>query len=206
MFFKKKTHDGYKNSLEGRLQAMEQELSLVTKKLESLNKDIMQINSLPQSIGSLDSSINQSIRALSGNFSEVVSKLQPAIQKHDMAIEDLLDEWEEQKNEKLLLELFEGYQEQFWNLKRFASNKDGSWSAQIALMENSLEHYRNACGISSIQQCGILVDYNMHEVIEAIPTDSPKLDKTVAEIYLPGYLYKGKIQKKAQVTAYRIAK
>lgn len=56
-----------------------------------------------------------------------IGQLKSAVQKHDMAIEDLLEEWEDKKSEKdgfrkriqdceqsenLLLELFESYQGQ----------------------------------------------------------------------------------------------
>ncbi len=148
-----------------------------------------------------------------------IANFQSVIQKHDMAIEDLLDEWEEkhsdeemvqkqlldyQKNEKQLLALFEAYQEQFFNLKRFAGTKDATWTKQITLMEQTLEHYRQLCGIIMIEECNTAVDYDLHEVIEAVSTTDSSKDKTVAAIYRCGYLYKGEVKQKAQVSAYRL--
>ncbi|MCI9378997.1 MAG: nucleotide exchange factor GrpE [Eubacterium sp.] len=146
-----------------------------------------------------------------------ISKLQTAIHKHDMAIEDLLEEWEEKRSQEeeakeqfsafkrernAFLELFEAYQEQFWNLKRFAEGKDETWAAQIVLMERNLEHYRQMCGITVIAEYGTRVDYDLHEVIETVETENPVLDKTVADIYSCGYIYKGNVKKKARVAAY----
>ena len=157
---------------------------------------------------------------LENSMNQNFSQLHSDVHKHDMAIEDLLDEWAEKKSdeddvtarlqesahtEKLLLELFEAYQEQFWNLKHYAVSKDEALTAQVALMEKNLEHYRRSCAISIIQECGVSVDYDLHDVIEAVDTTDPSLDKTIAEIYRCGYLYKGKVRKKAQAAAYRLS-
>lgn len=147
-----------------------------------------------------------------------IGQLKAAVQKHDMAIEDLLEEWEEQETEKdglrksmqdcersgkLLLELFEAYQDQFWNLKRFAEKRDETWSAQIALMEQRLEQCRQLCGVSIIETCGVEADSQLHEVIGVVDTTEREKDRLIAEIINWGYLYKGRVGKKAQVTAYR---
>lgn len=147
-----------------------------------------------------------------------IGQLKAAVQKHDMAIEDLLEEWEDKESEKeclrkrihdseqaenLLLELFESYQEQFWNLKRFAQKRDEAWSAQMALMERKLESSRQLCGVSIIETCKTEVDYQLHEVIGVVDTTEQEKDKRIAEMINWGYLYKGKVKKKAQVTAYR---
>lgn len=144
-------------------------------------------------------------------------QLRTAVLKHDMAIEDLLEKLEENESEreksekrilecrqteKLLLELFESYQEQFWNLKRLAGEKDEAWAAQMALVGAKLEHCRQLCGISIIEKGGIEVNYDLHEVIEAVDTVRQEQDRLVAEIISWGYLYKGRVMKKAKVTAY----
>ena len=189
MFFKKKNQDELLNKL-----------SILDNKLNSLNQEIVKEHKNLEDI-------NQNITVL-----------QSAVNKHNMAVEDLLDEWEEKnsnenstqkllqeskQNEEQLLELFEAYLEQFWNLKHFADTKNETWAAQMALMGKKLEHYQQLCGINIIGECGIEVDYNLHEVIEAIETQNPEQDKIIAEIYHCGYIYKGKIRKKATVSAYR---
>ena len=188
MFFKKRTDHA----------ALAQEKLSV---LDSLQTDV---RSLLQTIGQLES-------RLDGLHSDV--------HKHDMAIEDLLDEWDEKKSdekevqaqlqeasqtETLLLSMFETYQEQFWSLRHYAdSNKDEAWAAQLALMEKTLERCRHSCAIDVIQDCGVSVDYQLHDVIEAVECADPALDKTVAQVYRCGYLYKGKVRKKARIAAYK---
>ena len=58
------------------------------------------------------------------------------------------------------------------------------------------------CGITVIAEYGTRVDYDLHEVIETVETENPVLDKTVADIYSCGYIYKGNVKKKARVAAY----
>lgn len=184
MFFKRRDEELTKR-LEEKFQALEQATVEENRKLETMNQNI--------------------------------SQLQKSVQKHDMAIEDLLEEWDEKKsdednikekfreyenNERYLLELFEEYQEQFWNMKRFADEKDETWAAQIALMEKGLERCRQLCGISIIGECVSTVDYDLHEVIEVLDTTDPDKDKMIARIYRCGYIYKGQVKKKAQVSAY----
>lgn len=147
-----------------------------------------------------------------------LDRLQKAVSEQGMSIEDLLEEWNGLKaeddnvkerfcecaqDEQRLLELFEAYQEQLFNLKRFALDRDVSWADQIGMMEEHLEHYRRMCAISVIGECGVEVNYDLHEVIEAVDTDRQDLDRKIADIYCCGYLYKGKVRRKAQVAAYR---
>ncbi len=158
-----------------------------------------------------------SVKGQLEDLGQNIGKLQAGVHKHDMAIEDLLEEWEErhsaeeeakeqlrtfQKESTAFLELFGAYQEQFWNLKRFAEEKDETWAKQIALMEQNLERYRQLCGITVIGSGGARIDYDLHEVMETVKTTDPALDKTVADIYSCGYIYKGIVKKKAQVAAY----
>ncbi len=153
------------------------------------------------------------------NLNTSIGKLQAAANKHGMAIEDLLEEWEERQSdeeevrehfrdfkqgERHLLELFEAYQEQFWSLKRFADSRDETWASQIALMESNLERYRQLCGIVVIGGGNMRVDYDLHEVVETVQTDDLDLDKRIADVYCCGYIYKGNVKKKARVAAYRL--
>lgn len=213
MFFKRKTQNHLYRQLEEQLTALSQDAAAITQKLEVLND-------LNQNFDLFKDSTSRTIRELENSMNQNLSRLHSDVHKHDMAIEDLLDEWAEKKSdedsvnarlqesaqtEKLLLELFESYQEQFWNLKHYAASNDAALTSQVALMEKNLEHYRRSCAISLIQECGVSVDYDLHNVIEAVDTTDPALDKTIAEIYRCGYLYKGKVIKKAQAAAYRLS-
>lgn len=208
MFFNRKKQEEFFQKLEEHFRFSKNAFQKMEEKIRLLENNLQKSENI-----TVDK--NNQVEIISQN----VTNLQSTIQKHDMAIEDLLDEWEErrsdeeivqkqisdcQKNEKQLLALFEAYQEQFFNLKRFADTKDSTWAEQIALMEQTLEHYRKLCGIVMIEECDIAVDYDLHEVIEAVSTTAPSKDKTVAAIYRCGYLYKGEIKRKAQVSAYRL--
>lgn len=151
---------------------------------------------------------------MGGNLDKVLR----LVQEQGMSVEDLLEEWTERtaetddlrarlrecaEQERHLLELFEAYQEQFRNLERFARNRDEEWTAQMAMMERSLERYRQACGITLVGECGMEVDYGLHEVVGVTDTGQPDQDRKIADIYRSGYLYQGKVRRKAQVAAYK---
>lgn len=228
MFFRSKKKDILFRRLEDQLAALTQDTASVHQKLDTLNASVQNFQQFQQSndgciknVLAHEQNLGQNIRQLETTFSQNLQKLQLDVHKHDMAIEDLLDEWAEKKSDEAsaaarlqeasqtehqLLTLFEAYQEQFWNLRHFAASKDESWKSQIALMEQALEHELRACAICLIDACGVSVDYELHDVIEAIDTSDPALDKTIAEIYRCGYLYKGKVRKKAQAAAYRFLK
>lgn len=190
---------------------------------KSREKDDRLKNELIQSMEEKFQSLNQEISESSSRLEELnrkVGQLQLSVQKHDMSIEDLLEEWEDrrsdeadvrarfqegERSENLLLKVFEAYQEQFWNLKRFADTADSEWAGQLALMEKNLQHDRQLCGISIIGECGIEINYDLHEVIEVLDTTDDRLDGVVAAVYSCGYLYKGKVKKKARVGVYRTA-
>lgn len=190
MFFRKK------ESLEPVIHALEEEIHTLHQEVTASGKQLEHMNQI------------------SGQLPSVVSK-------HNMAIEDLLDEWADkrsgeelmqqtltqlQQSEKQLLELLEAYQEHFFRLERYAKTNDPALASQLALMAQGTGHCRQLCGIRLIDTEGATVDYDLHEVIEVLPAPSPTQDKTVADIYRPGYLYKGTVKKKAQVAAYRLEK
>lgn len=212
MFFHYKTKETYAAKLESRLRELERRVCTGSSQITDLKQTVSQLHAnLHQHQEKLDAEHSQNHAKLDG--------LHTVIQKHDMALEDLLDEWSEKKSdeqeirerfhayeqqETRLLQLFETFQEHFSSLKRFAGSKDPAWSAQIALMEQTLDQHRRLCGISVIQECGVAVNYDLHEIVEAIDTDDPNLDQKIADIYRLGYIYKGTVKKKAQAAAYRL--
>ncbi len=243
MFFKRKKQDSMYPGLDDQLAVLTRDVVNVSQKLDALSglaERFQQFqDTAVQSIERLETALNENLCELGHQFDhnrgELTQQFQQhfypfesrfqqlhtEIHKHDMAIENLLDEWEEKSSEEesvklrlkesdeaeqLLLHLFESYQEQFWNFKHYASSKDDTWTSQITLMEKNLEQYRRACSISMIQDCGVSVDYALHDIIEAVDTKDPAQDKTIAQIYRCGYLYKGKVRKKAQASAYRFSK
>lgn len=182
------------------------------------NKYTQQIIRLEEKISALEQDVANG-NAQHADIGRSLDQLCRSVREQGMSVEDLLEEWNEKKSsedsgreklrqcaqdERNLLELFEAYQEQFWSMKRFADANDEAWAVQMGMMEKELERCRQRCGISVIGRCGETVDYDLHEVIEAVGADSPELDKKIADVYRCGYLYKGRVQRKAQVAAYSV--
>lgn len=149
-----------------------------------------------------------------------LGQLQVQLNKHDMSIEDLLEELEQrsldddklqicmdehERSKRAFLDLFEAYQEQFFQARRFALKTDGQLEQQLALMEEKVSGFINKCGISVIGECGVSVNYDLHEVIEVRNVDNPCKNNLIAEVFRCGYIYNGQIMKKAQVAAYHIS-
>lgn len=141
------------------------------------------------------------------------------IRKHDMALEDCLEALEEQQEKEAqgrkrieeleeerdrLLKLLEVYQEQVWSMRRYASEHDPAWMPQLEISKEAVKGKENLCGIARIEETGVRVDYDIHEVIEARETADGGMAQTVAEVCRPGYLYKGEVKRKAKVIAYRL--
>lgn len=140
------------------------------------------------------------------------------VRRHDMALEDFLESLEEQQEEErvsreriraleqeqeALLQLLDVYQEQVWNMRRYAGGHDLAWIPQLDLVQNTVKGKMIPCGIVLIEEAGAKVDYLLHEVIEARDTAEEARAQTVAEVYRPGCIYKGSVRRKAKVAAYR---
>ena len=52
---------------------------------------------------------------------------------------------------------------------------------------------------------GELVDYRLHEVLQAVDPELREQEGTVAKVYSQGMLYQGTVIQKARVAAYRKA-
>ena len=148
-----------------------------------------------------------------------LQKFGKEIGRHNMAIENLLDvieeeqernrsgkllERERKEEQDRLLSLVSVYQEQFWQMKRFFEERNESWAQQFALMEEELNQSMDRCGITPVDRTGVMVDYELHEVVQAVDTNDTARDRRVAEILSPGYLYQGKVRKKAKASVYRM--
>ena len=140
------------------------------------------------------------------------------INRHDMAIENLLDILEENEEEnrsrnereqeykaekKRMLELFDTSLELTWQMCRFLWAKEEEWGKQADLVWQELAGKMVRCGFSPVFRQNEPVDYELHEVVNVVPTEDASLDKKVAQVYSPGYVYQGKLTKKAKISAYQ---
>lgn len=160
----------------------------------------------------------------------VVSENTASLHKHDMAIEDMLELMQEQgekegarermlqeleQSRDALLDLVACYQDQLFLVLCHVENEDTeasadvskeAWKNQMRLVKRTNAEQLGKCGIREIGCRGERVDYDLHEVIEAVDTSNSEENLTVAHVYAPGLLYRGCVRKKARVAAYRLCK
>lgn len=157
-------------------------------------------------------------RSLLENLSQEIRQNSADIRRHDMSLEDCLEMLEEQQEEEKqdrkqvkefeeeragLLKLIEVYQEQMWNMRRYAAEHDPAWMPQLELSSEAVKRKEDLCGVVRIEETGGRVDYELHEVIEVRETAQEEQAHTVAQVCQPGYIYRGKVRRKAKVIACR---
>lgn len=158
-------------------------------------------------------------KELKEEWKKEIQGLGTEVRKHNMTLEDTLDELEQQSEEETesrkqlrqiekerdqLLGLVGAYEEQIWSMRNFVGEQNEMFLNQMKLMERVLQGNRMPCGITLIAEMEGQVDYRLYEVIEAVDTTEAEKDRTIARIYSPGYLYHGKVIRKAKVAAYRV--
>lgn len=193
LFHKKDKENTALKEMAGRLLSVEQKLAGLEQKLLAGQADVQVLQQETQQFGK-------------------------EIKKHNVAVENLLDDLEQkmeeeqtvkelrterEKERENFLSLFEVYQEHFWQMKNFAKDRNEALYKQLAMMEKNMQNSQNFCGITVTGEEGEKVDYDMYEVVEAVETTDISKDKKVARIYGPGYLYQGKVKKRAKAAVYR---
>ena len=149
-----------------------------------------------------------------------VGKLQSDVKHHDMAIEDMIESWEEfqqenrQQNQQMkelfsrigaedrLMELCVAYEQQMHMIRRMAAG-DPSWEKQLALVDTQLQPIRDKAGFLVISKKGDPVDYALHEVISVQETEEEEKNGRIESVYEPGFCRNGQVYRKAKVGAYR---
>ena len=159
---------------------------------------------------------NDAVREELNGLRKTVDEMRTAIRKQEMSLEDLTEVMEErdrnaeaftnqikqfQKKESNLLALVQGYAEQYFYIRKLLKN-DPSWSEQLNIVEQKMTPLLELAGVSVFGESGQVVDYRIHDVIQAVKTDEPERDQTVEQICSCGMAYHGEIIKKAQVTAF----
>lgn len=83
------------------------------------------------------------------------------------------------------------------------ARQGGAWRKQFAIFSRERGQ---VCALAGIQETGVLLepyDYRIHEGIETEETGNMDWNGKVAKVYQPGFVYRGKVLKKAQVSVYR---
>ena len=196
----------------------------IKKELDALRK---QTARLEAALWSSDRDGKQAIE----NLAKQVKALSAGTNRHDMAVEDLLDSWEELQNEQreerqalsgafstelekqlaqsekreaALLGLLMAYHDQLHGLRRAAERAGAEgWGRQLALAEEKLSGDCASLGLQTVQDGGVPVNYAIHEVVDTAAADGPERVGCVAEVYSCGYLYLGRTLRKAKVSAWK---
>ena len=159
-------------------------------------------------------------------LNDMMEKNQKAVRGLSDTVEDFLDtlQAENAERERLgqeyakakereqgLLRLLELYQEQTelfeqWLSAQNQENSDAAleaWKQQQVILKGKLAAESRLCAIERTGLAGELVDYRIHEVLQAVGPDTKEQEGTVAKVYSQGMLYQGAVIRKARVAAYR---
>ncbi len=153
------------------------------------------------------------------------------INRHDLAIGDLVDSMEEmmteqrerqealsdalgeraereakeaKRREEKLLALAIACEEQLFALKTAATvSEDDAWQRQIESAEEKILSTAVPAGFQRIDRAGEAFSYDLHEAIETRETEDSGKAMKVAEVYTCGAMYQGKVMRKAKVAVYQ---
>lgn len=160
-----------------------------------------------------------------GTLEERMNELQKLQKRQVQSVEDFLEEEQERtdrgealrqrvqeagEREEHLLALVGCFQEQLHLLHQqivmeFQENdsKASAWEKQFEIAEDCLKRRMRSCALEEVGHEMEVLDFDYHEVLKVIDTVDDGIESRVAEVFNPGYIYCGKVIKKAQVAAYR---
>lgn len=192
-----------------------------TQQMKDMVEEVL-TEALRQQSRELDAQQSGQVRQLN----DMMEKNQKAVRGLSDTVEDFLDTLQEEnaererlgqeyakakEREKGLLRLLELYQEQTelfeqWLSAQNQENSDAAleaWKQQQVILKGKLAAESRLCAIERTGLAGELVDYRIHEVLQAVGPDTKEQEGTVAKVYSQGMLYQGAVIRKARVAAYR---
>ena len=192
-----------------------------TQQMKDMVEEVL-TEALRQQSRELDAQQSGQVRQLN----DMMEKNQKAVRGLSDTVEDFLDTLQEEnaererlgqeyakakEREQGLLRLLELYQEQTELFEQWlsAQNQENSeaaleaWKQQQVILKGKLAAESRLCAIERTGLAGELVDYRIHEVLQAVGPDTKEQEGTVAKVYSQGMLYQGTVIRKARVAAYR---
>ena len=173
-------------------------------------------------------------RELGEALSVRLGELRAAANKHDMAIADMLDTWDEwresnqeetralrdelteqyrkearetARRESALLKALIACQDQLFALRRAARGAgDSVWERQLSLAEESVSGELAAAGLRVISEKGMPVNYDLHDPLAVVETTDETRGMRVADVYSRGYVYRGQVLRKAGVSVFQFTR
>lgn len=188
-----------------------------------LGKIQERLERLEASLLSMERENRENAETLSARMSD----LRGAANQHDMAIADMLDTWEEwreetramrsdssgqyqeearesARRERALLDTLLDLHDQFHALRRAAEQADDRvWKRQLELTEEKMSGQYALADLQMIAEKGAPINYDLHEVIGVEPTENRAQAMRVADAYTCGYIYRGIVIRKAKVSAFQ---
>ena len=195
------------------------------KKIQTLNQSVDALREQLQAQHQEDGKTCQ-------NLLQSMDTLQANVRKHDVAIGDMLDTWEEwredqaKQTEALASALHDRLAaeadalrdresglvgaliaacDQFFVLRQAAeSASDEAWQRQLFLAESAVTQKALRAGLQVTGATGDAFSYDLHKPAEKVETDRPDQHMTIARVFSRGYLFHGRLQRKAQVAVYAL--
>lgn len=157
-----------------------------------------------------------------------IEKNQKALRSLADTVEDFLDTLQEAdeaqrqsrqrqesagKREQGLLELVGLYQQQMELFEQWITGQEHktgdagkeAWLQQFSMLKGKIAAQSKLCAIEMTGFAGEMVDYRLHEVLQAVEPENKEQEGTIAKVHSQGMLYQGTVLRKARVTAYRKA-
>ena len=192
-----------------------------TQQMKDMVEEVL-AEALRQQSRELDAQQSGQVRQLN----DMMEKNQKAVRGLSDTVEDFLDTLQEEnaererlgqeyakakEREQGLLRLLELYQEQTelfeqWLSAQNQENSDAAleaWKQQQVILKGKLAAESRLCAIERTGLAGELVDYRIHEVLQAVGPDTKEQEGTVAKVYSQGMLYQGTVIRKARLAEYR---
>ena len=197
---------------EQRLSKIEQELAKLVRLAEE-KEETLSVSETPQKdieLAKLSEQNDQILRALRGQSDSFEDFLEE--QSRVEELEAQLEEERKQSQKKLLrlAGLAMEKNDQLFQLKGQLSGsadiskeaKEG-WSRQFEMMEQMSQKSMSECQLSVFGREGEAVDYDLVEVLHAVDTEDMEKKGRIYKVNSQGYMFEGKVIKKAVVEAYR---
>lgn len=150
----------------------------------------------------------KAVRGLSGTVEDFLDTLQDEDEKYQYLQQEYAEAKERERSLLGLLGLYQEQTELFeqWIAAQTQESSEAAleaWRQQQVILKGKIAAESRLCAIESTGLPGELVDYRIHEVLQAIEPATKEQEGTVAKVYSHGMLYQGTVIRKARVAAYR---
>ena len=147
------------------------------------------------------------IRRQSDSFEDLLDEIQNQNEEHSR---QNLRQKEAAQKEQAFLALINCIRDQMFLLEQkmaeddsLSEEKKAAWRQQFLIMNQEAARLMAPCGLMETGSQGDPIDYDPHNILNAIETQDEAMANTVASVYSRGLFYNGQMIKKADVAAYK---